>query len=125
MKPIYENGKLLVEVGSKVVTRDGREGRVICTDIIHEAFELITLIKEECGNERIYHHDKLGGHLGTCYNNKIWDIFLPPKKRTLRLYKNKTEDYGLIGIYKSETERCGSMDSSLCYQFHSEIEIED
>jgi len=123
-RSIHENGKLLVEVGSKVVTRDGREGRVICVDRDAER-PVVCLIRDPDINEGEFEVLETYASDGSCFlgaGESIWDIFLPPKKRTLRLYESKQHEGVFLGS-------CG--DGHFCmphpeqYKFHSEIEIED
>lgn len=97
MRPIvYEE----LKVGDKVVTRDGREGRVICTDAnikdgsAHRP--IICLIKNKNETEEILSFKKCGAHSSIEGNTYAEDIFLPPKKELLNLYQWSNGSYFLV-----------------------------
>ena len=63
----------------KVVTRDGRKARIICTDSRDLNFPIIALIENESGRgEKAYSYTKDGRHYTDCLN--IFDLFFAPEK---------------------------------------------
>lgn len=83
----------------KVVTRNGREVRIICTDMKGE-YPIVALICEG-DEERVYTHSKDGyllGSLGTKY-----DLFFAPTKKK-----------GWVNIYKRMT-KCSYVEESIYY----------
>lgn len=76
----------------KVVTRDGRSARIVCTDRVLGAFPVLALVMEKSGFENLYTY-KTNGHY---YENGISnsDLFFAPEKHE-----------GWVNIYKAEVER--------------------
>ena len=95
-----------IKVGDKVVTRDGREGRVICTDR-DSGFPIVCLIvcKNKQGElyEDVTYHSK-DGRCGCRQDFYETSIFLPPKTISLDLYEvNKNGRVHHIAITKGDT----------------------
>jgi len=84
MKPIiFEE----LKVGDEVVTRDGRKGRVICADLNSTTHKkMVCVIETHYGSEEVYKYGKNGKLLSS--GNHCLDIFLPPKKEILHIYKD-------------------------------------
>ena len=97
--------KYLANPSRKVVTRDGRNVRIICTDREDLNFPIITLIKKKFGGEVIYAHTKDGLYCDTC--STIHDLFFAPEKHEgwINIYRNEDEDYykGMI-IFSSKED---------------------
>ena len=95
----------------KVVTRDGREVRIICTDLKNDfplkEHTIIALIRRNDGYEDIEVLHKNGKFYGT-ENNHSLDLFFDPIKREgwINLYKDKYEDitYSPGVIHDSEKD---------------------
>ena len=90
----------------KVVTRDGRKVRILCTDREDLDFPIITLIKKKLGGgEVIYAHTKDGLYCNTC--STIHDLFFAPEKHEgwINIYRNEDEDYykGMV-IFSSKED---------------------
>ena len=89
----------------KVVTRDGRNVRILCTDREDLDFPIITLIKKKFGGEVIYAHTKDGLYCNTC--STIHDLFFAPEKHEgwINIYRNEDEDYykGMV-IFSSKED---------------------
>ena len=89
----------------KIVTRDGRNVRILCTDREDLDFPIITLIKKKFGGEVIYAHTKDGLYCNTC--STIHDLFFAPEKHEgwINIYRNEDEDYykGMI-IFSSKED---------------------
>ena len=97
--------KYLANPSRKVVTRDGRNVRIICTDREDLDFPIITLIKKKFGGEVIYAHTKDGLYCNTC--STIHDLFFAPEKHEgwINIYRNEDEDYykGMV-IFSSKED---------------------
>ena len=90
----------------KVVTRDGRKVRILCTDREDLDFPIITLIKKKLGGgEVLYAHTKDGLYCNTC--STIHDLFFAPEKHEgwINIYRNEDEDYykGMV-IFSSKED---------------------
>ena len=97
--------KYLANPSRKVVTRDGRNVRILCTDREDLDFPIITLIKKKFGGEVIYAHTKDGLYCNTC--STIHDLFFAPEKHEgwINIYRNENEDYykGIV-IFSSKED---------------------
>lgn len=78
----------LANPSRKVVTRDGRSVRIVCTDRVLGAFPVLALVMEKSGFENSYTY-KTNGHY---YENGISnsDLFFAPEKHEgwLNLFKD-------------------------------------
>ena len=98
--------KYLANPSRKVVTRDGRNARIICTDRKDLNFPIIALIETRPGGgEVIYSYTKGGRHCTACAD---FDLFFAPEKHEgwVNLYKwaNKDCAYYLGSINNSKAE---------------------
>lgn len=78
----------------KVVTRDGREVRIICTDAKVDCYPIIALIKEQDNDIEEIHTFTKNGLWKLSANNGLNDLFFAPEKHE-----------GWINIYKHENLR--------------------
>ena len=102
----FDLKEYLANPSRKVVTRDGRKVRILCTDREDLDFPIITLIKKKLGGgEVIYAHTKDGLYCNTC--STIHDLFFAPEKHEgwINIYRNEDEDYykGMV-IYSSKED---------------------
>ena len=127
MRPIvYEE----LKVGDEVVTRDGRKGRVICTDVKSvpplASQPICCLIpSEECGSEVPEFYFKDGGWVD--HKESPEDIFLPPKKEYVNLYRDKrTGIYWCteVALEGDEEVRTEIEQEDPAYTFIKTVEIE-
>lgn len=120
MKPITKD----IKVGDKVVTRDGRKGRVICTDIkwfvSGTQLPIVVCLDKENGDQtaEYYYQD------GRAYRSKEsgLDIFQAPKKEKLLLHKWVNGDYFVTdvnGVHMLRAEEIGRS-----YTYIKTIEVE-
>lgn len=65
--------------GRKIVTRDGHEARVICTDRNSDDYIVIALVQDHL-NENIYSYTKEG--LVRCNTESPSDLFFAPERKT-------------------------------------------
>ena len=118
--------KYLANPSRKVVTRDGRNARIICTDRRDLNYPIIALIETGSGGEEMaYSHTKDGRHCANC--SDIFDLFFAPEKHEgwVNLYKwlGKEYTYHLGNVYNSKAEaENGSSNNN--YKYVATIRIE-
>ena len=102
--------KYLANPSRKVVTRNGRNVRIVCTDRRDLNFPIITLIERELGEgegEVIYAHTKDGIYCNTCPTT--YDLFFAPEKHEgwVNVYEEGANRYleGCIYVTKEEAKR--------------------
>ena len=105
--------KYLANPSRKVVTRDGRKARIICTDRRDLNFPIIALIENiSGGGEKACSYTKDGRHYTDC--SDIFDLFFVPEKHEgwISIHRGLTKNYYPAGIFDSEEkakERGGSI----------------
>ena len=119
--------KYLANPSRKVVTRDGKSVRIICTDRRDLNFPIVALIERELGEgegEVIYAHTKDGIYCNTCPTT--YDLFFAPEKH--EGWINIYEDMGnrkYTGIYDTKAEAEDSVSPEGCYLTTIKIEWEE
>ena len=109
----FDLKEYLANPSRKVVTRDGKSVRIICTDRRDLNFPIVALIEKDSGGEVIYAHTKNGICCNTCPTT--YDLFFAPEKHEgyVSIYRGvKNDDYFTVGIFDSEEkakERGGSI----------------
>lgn len=103
MKP-FNLEEYLKNSSRKVVTRDGLNARIICTDRKDLKFPIVALIETKSGGEFLQYYTKNG----TAYVDNLCDadlFFLPEKHEGwANIYKQDTK-YRVIGyVYKTKEE---------------------
>ena len=98
--------KYLANPSRKVVTRDGRNIRIVCTDKRDLNFPIIALIETIPGGEEVTHsYTKDGKYYTAC--SDILDLFFAPEKHEgwINIYRNEDEDYykGMV-IFSSKED---------------------
>ena len=78
----------LANSSKKVITRDGRDVRIICTDAKSEKYQVVALVTKKGGQEILATFDTSGKYRSG-YSNHL-DLFFSPEKKE-----------GWINIYKS------------------------
>ena len=101
----FDLKEYLANPSRKVVTRDGKDVRIICTDRKDLNFPIITLIEKKLGGgEVIYAHTKDGIYCDTVPTG--YDLFFAPEKHIgwINIFKwTSTEPYlGESRIYSSK-----------------------
>ena len=98
--------KYLANPSRKVVTRDGREARIICTDRRDLNFPIIALIENiSGGGEKACSYTKDGRHYTDCPD--IFDLFFAPEKHEgwINVYRNSDSGYTYAGaVYDSKED---------------------
>ena len=102
--------KYLANPSRKVVTRNGRNVRIVCTDKRDLNFLIVALIETIPGGEEVTHsYTKDGRHYTDC--SDIFDLFFAPEKHTgwVNIYKSNYGGYELSQVYQrkedAETEK--------------------
>ena len=93
--------KYLKNPTRKVVTRDGKSVRIICTDRRDLNFPIVALIEKDSGGEVIYAHTKDGIYCNTCPTT--YDLFFASEKHEgwINIFNAGDENVGKI-IFKSK-----------------------
>ena len=100
--------KYLANPSRKVVTRNGRNVRIVCTDRRDLNFPIITLIERELGEgegEVIYAHTKDGIYCNTCPTT--YDLFFVPEKHEgwINVYRYSDGGHAYTGgVYDSKED---------------------
>ena len=103
--------KYLANPSRKVVTRDGKNVRIICTDRRDLNYPIIALIETSPGKEMAYTHAKDGKHCTAC--SDIYDLFFAPEKHEgwINVYKNLTTSTSFYCDYVFDSEEEAKMKS--------------
>ena len=97
--------KYVANPSRKVVTRDGRKVRIICTDRRNLNYPIIALIETRPGEEMAYSHTKDGKHCTDC--SGIFDLFFAPEKHKgwINVYRNSDSGHTYAGaVYDSKED---------------------
>lgn len=105
MKP-FSLKEYLVNPNRKIVTGNGKNVRIICTNAKVSAFHpIITLVEEPNGNECIVPYTN-EGHYYSCEPSRVNDLFFAPEKKVgwINIYQGK--DGPIVGniIFASKEE---------------------
>ena len=120
--------KYLANPSRKVVTRDGRNARIICTDKRDLNFPIVALVEKKLEvGEWIYAYTKDGIY---CNNAPTtYDLFFAPEKHEgwVNIYKSKYDGYELSQVYqrKEDAENEKHINDSDVYIATTKIEWED
>ena len=100
----FDLKEYLANPSRKVVTRDGRRVRIICTDRRDLNFPIVALIEKDSGGEVIYAHTKDGIYCNTCPTT--YDLFFAPENHEgwINVYRNN-DSYTYAGaVYDSKED---------------------
>ena len=100
----FDLEKHLKNPARKVITRDGRDVRIICTDKRKTIYPIIALCFMEDGSERLSSYLPNGKeHVGEDSND---DLFFAPEKHTAwtNIYKSEDGVYANSGLFESKEE---------------------
>ena len=110
----FDLKEYLANPSRKVVTRNGRNVRIVCTDRKYENYPIVALVKlSDNITEDVWTYTK-DGELEAERSSK-WDLFFAPEKHEgyVSIYRGvKNDDYFTVGIFDSEEkakERGGSI----------------
>ena len=93
------------KAGAKVVTRDGRNVRIICWDLKYDMYPIVALVMDKDGTEEEIETYTLDGE-GVEGEKFPFDLFMAPTtvERWVNVYKNGYEGYCHGCYYDSEQE---------------------
>ena len=126
MKP-FSLEEYLANPSRKVVTRNGRSVKIICTDRKHSRYPIVTLVKNRfTENESIVCYTKEG----KLYDDVLMDVdlvFAPEKKEGwINLYRTETSSqYVTSNLYNSEEKAIEIGRTSENYIATTKIEWEE
>ena len=119
--------KYLANPSRKLVTRDGREARIICTDMKSTTYPVVALIENGSGYEQLTTFSKNGEY--AVNESSRSDLFFAPEKHEgwANLYKwvNKDCAYYMGSIFNSKAEAENKRDTSDNYVATIKIEWEE
>ena len=94
----------------KVVTRDGRAVRIICTDAKGDEPIIALLYNKIRDEENVYTYNRDGYFYGN--NDSCLDLFFAPTKREgwINVYKNDYNERGIGYLHSSEEEAIKNKD---------------
>lgn len=120
--------KYLANPSRKVVTRDGRRVRVICTDMKSTTYPVVALIENDgSGYEQLITFSKNGEYAVSESSRN--DLFFAPEKHEgwVNLYKwgNKDYAYYMGSIFNSKAEAENKRDTSDNYVATIKFEWEE
>ena len=97
--------KYLANPSRKVVTRDGRRARVICTDMKSTTYPVVALIENGSGYEQLTTFSKNGEYAANELNAN--DLFFAPEKHEgyINIYRNSDSGHTYAGaVYDSKKD---------------------
>ena len=121
--------KYLANPSRKLVTRDGRNARIVSTDRRYENYPIVALVQisDNYINEEVYTYTKDGEF--EAEQSTKWDLFFAPEPHEgwVNLYKwtNKDCAYYIGSIYNSKAEAENKRDTSDNYVTTIKIEWEE
>ena len=91
--------------GGRVITRDGRNVRIICWDLKYDMYPIVALVMDKDGTEEEIETFTLDGEC-VAEQKYDFDLFMAPTivERWVNVYKNKNEGYFYGRYYDSEQE---------------------
>ena len=100
----FDLKEYLANPSRRVVTRDGRRARIICTDRRNLNYPIIALIETSPGEEMAYSHTKDGKHCTDCTD--IFDLFFAPEKHEgwVNVYRNNGSHTYAGAVYDSKED---------------------
>ena len=119
--------KYLANPSRKVVTRDGKSVRIICTDRRDLNFPIIALIENiSGGGEKACSYTKDGRHYTDC--SDIFDLFFAPEKHEgwINVYRHSDGGHAYAGaVYDSKEDAEKRKESGENYVTTIKIEWEE
>ena len=111
MKP-FNLEEYLTNPSKKVVTREGKPARIICTNAKFEKYPLVALITKEDGREFIAIFDTLGKY--HCKQYRYLDLFFASEKHEgwINLYKSGISWSLGTSIWQTEEEAKKCVDAA-------------
>lgn len=111
----------------KIVTRDGRQARIICTDVDSENAPIVALIKDkDTGREMALFFTKYGKYYATTQDSNA-DLFFASIKHEdwVNLYRTESGQYNCGSVHESEQDAKSVSEGNRQYVTTVKIEWED
>ena len=113
----------------KVVTGDGRNARIVCTDVKDDDYPILVLVEqpENSDYEDVYSYTKDGHYYTSDYFPCENNLFFAPEKHEgwMNIYKHNDGHYeGDGNIYNAEEECKANQTSCYRYQYLTTVKIE-
>ena len=121
----FDLKEYLANPSRKVVTRDGRNARIICTDRGDLNFPIVALIEKDSVGEVIYAHTKDGIYCNTCPTT--YDLFFAPETHEgwINVYRNNDSHTYAGAVYDSKEDAEKRKESGENYVTTIKIEWEE
>lgn len=108
----FDLDKYLKNPNRKVVTRDGRSVRIVCTDMIGTSYPILAICRVDVTHDCYYSYTLNGKHnLGV---DSRLDLFFAPEKRSgwINVYDRTGDAHASRCIYDTEEEalECASVE---------------
>ena len=100
----FDLKEYLKDPNKKVVTRDGRNARIVCTDRKGTEYSVVALCTMSSGSEDCYFYLPNGKMY--LYADSCLDLFFAPEKHTAwtNIYKSEDGVYANGGLFESKEE---------------------
>lgn len=108
----FDLDKYLKNPNRKVVTRDGKSVRIVCTDMIGTSYPILAICRVDATHDCYYSYTLNGKHnLGV---ESHLDLFFAPEKRSgwINIYDRTEDAHASRRIYDTEEEalKCASVE---------------
>ena len=100
----FDLDKYLKNPNRKVVTRDGKSVRIVCTDMMGTPYPILAICRVDTTHDCYYSYTLNGKHnLGV---DSRLDLFFVPEKHTAwtNIYKSEDGVYANSGLFESKEE---------------------
>lgn len=110
----------------KIITRDGKSARIICTNKKDERYPVVALVQDKNSNCEKTHHYTIGGKC-IIEDDNSEDLFFAPEKkeRWVNIYKTPDGNIHLSEIYTSKEVAEASAKNCVYYITTTKIEWEE
>lgn len=109
----------------KVITRDGKSVRIVCTDMIGTSYPVIAVCKVDPTHESCYSYTDTG-KLRIVGDTTHLDLFFAPEKKEgwLNLYKDEDGRVAIGTAYPIESEKDAKIESEYIKDYVATCKIE-
>ena len=101
----FDLKEYLANPSRKVVTRDGRRARIICTDMNYENHPIVAIIANDNDTEYVYTYTKYGEWDN--YGSTTYDLFFAPETHEgcINVYRHSDGGHAYAGaVYDSKED---------------------
>lgn len=107
----FDLDKYLKNPNRKIVTRDGRSVRIVCTDMIGTSYSVLAICRIDPTHDSCYSYTTTGKlHIG---EDSRLDLFFAPEKKSgwINIYSRTGDAHASRRIYDTEEEalECASV----------------